>query len=59
MYRFTDLGGNIDVGLDIGGASQVRVGYIDTRRRAEVQTGISQLPEIDARLPEARGMLGS
>ena len=52
VYRFADLGGNIDFGVNLGGASQVRVGYINTRRRAEVQTGISQLPEIDARLPE-------
>jgi NTE family protein len=52
VYRFADLGGNIDFGVNIGRTSQVRVGYINTRRRAEVQTGISQLPEIDARLPE-------
>ena len=52
VYRFADLGGNIDFGVNLGRTSQVRVGYINTRRRAEVQTGISQLPEIDARLPE-------
>jgi NTE family protein len=52
VYRFVDVGGSIDFGVNLGRSSQVRVGYISTNRRAEVQTGIAQLPGIDARLPE-------
>ena len=52
VYRFIDVGGSIDFGVNLGRSSQVRIGYISTDRRAEVQTGIATLPEIDARLPE-------
>jgi NTE family protein len=52
-YRFTDLGGAVDLGVNLGRTSQLRVGYVNTRRKAEVQTGISTLPEIDVRFEDA------
>ena len=48
-YRFVDLGGRIDFGLNFGRTAQMRLGYVTTERRAEAQTGLSQLPEIDTR----------
>ena len=48
-YRFIDLGGRIDFGLNVGRTAQMRLGYVMTERRAEAQTGLSQLPEIDTR----------
>ena len=48
-YRFVDLGGRIDFGLNIGRTAQMRLGYVMTERRAEAQTGLSELPEIDTR----------
>jgi len=52
QYHFYDVGGGVDFGVNLGPSSQVRVGYLSTRRRAAVATGISQLDQIDARLPE-------
>ena len=46
-YRFVDLGGRIDFGMNMGSTAQMRLGYVTTNRRAEAQTGLSQLPEID------------
>jgi NTE family protein len=51
-YHFYDTGGSVDLGANLGANGQVRVGYLTTRRRAAVSTGISQLDQIDARLPE-------
>ena len=48
-YRFVDLGGRIDFGLNFGRTAQMRLGYVTTERRAEAQTGLAQLPEIDTR----------
>ena len=48
-YRFIDLGGRIDVGLNMGRTAQMRLGYVATDRRAEAQTGPARLPEIDTR----------
>jgi NTE family protein len=52
-YRFTDLGSEIDLGVNLGQASQLRVGYVNTRRKALVQTGVATLPEIGVRFEDA------
>jgi NTE family protein len=52
VYRFVDLGGGIELGVNAGRNAQLRLGYVTTERRSKVQTGISQLPEIDKRVPE-------
>jgi len=52
-YRFTDLGGQIDLGVNLGQTGQLRVGYVNTRRKAQVQTGVATLPEIDVRFEDA------
>ncbi len=52
VYHFYDTGGGIDFGVNLGANGQVRLGYLTTERRAAVSTGISQLDQIDARLPE-------
>jgi NTE family protein len=52
VYRFVDIGGAIDFGVNLGRTSQFRVGYLNTKRKAEVQTGISNLPGIDQRIPD-------
>jgi outer membrane protein assembly factor BamA len=46
-YRFSDFGGNIDVGMNLNDDAQVRVGYLYTRRNARVETGSVLLPEGD------------
>ena len=48
-YQFIDLGGRIDFGLNVGRSAQMRLGYVTTKRRAEVRTGLSRLPEVDTR----------
>ena len=55
VYRFVDVGGGLDFGVNLGRTTQARLGYLNTGRRAETQTGIAQLQEIDARLPEFDG----
>jgi NTE family protein len=52
-YRFTDLGGKIDLGVNLGQTGQLRVGYVNTRRKAQVETGVATLPEIDVRFEDA------
>jgi NTE family protein len=52
VYRFMDVGGSLEFGVNLSDASQVRVGYVSMRRRTEVQTGISNLPGIDQRIAE-------
>jgi NTE family protein len=44
-YKFSDLGANIDLGANLSDDAQVRVGYLYTRRRTEVETGSTLLPE--------------
>jgi NTE family protein len=46
-YRFVDLGGRIELGWNLKHATQLRLGYWASDRRAEVQTGATQLPEVD------------
>jgi NTE family protein len=46
-YRFSDWGGAVDVGANLSDDAQLRVGYLYTRRRADVETGSSLLPETE------------
>ena len=52
VYRFMDVGGSFEFGVNLSNVSQARVGYVSMRRRSEVQTGISNLPGIDQRIAE-------
>ena len=52
VYRFMDVGGSLEFGVNLSDVSQVRVGYVSMRRRTEVQTGISNLPGVDQRIVE-------
>jgi NTE family protein len=52
VYRFTDVGGSLEFGVNLNDVSQVRVGYLSMRRRTDVQTGISNLPGVDQRIAE-------
>ena len=52
VYRFTDVGGSVEFGVNLSEVSQVRLGYVSMRRRSEVQTGISNLPGVDQRIAE-------
>ena len=51
-YTFVDVGGRIDLGVNLGNSAQARVGYLTTKRRAEVQTGVPNLPGVDKRVPD-------
>ena len=44
-YRFSDWGGTIDLGANLTDDAQLRVGYLYTRRKTEVDTGSMILPE--------------
>ena len=44
-YKFSDAGGNVDVGANLGDDAQVRLGYLYTRRKTSVETGSPILPE--------------
>ena len=44
-YKFSDLGGTVDVGANLSDNAQVRLGYMYTRRKASVETGSPILPE--------------
>jgi NTE family protein len=46
-YRFSDFGGNVDVGVNVNDNAQLRLGYLYTLRDNEVETGSSLLPEED------------
>jgi NTE family protein len=46
-YRFSDWGGSLEVGANLSDDAQLRVGYLYTRRRADVETGSSLLPETE------------
>jgi NTE family protein len=49
-YRFRDVGGRLDVGMNLSDVAQVRLGYLSTKRKATVQTGASDfLPEGEGR----------
>jgi NTE family protein len=44
-YKFSDWGGAVDFGTNLNDDAQLRVGYLITRRRAEVETGSTLLPD--------------
>ena len=44
-YKFSDVGGMLDVGVNLNDDAQVRAGYLYTRRKASVETGSPILPE--------------
>jgi NTE family protein len=44
-YRFSDFGGAIDLGVNLGDNAQVRLGYLFTKRDASVETGSLLLQE--------------
>jgi NTE family protein len=46
-YKFSDWGGEFDAGANLGDDGQVRVGYLFTRRKANVETGSPILPEAE------------
>jgi NTE family protein len=46
-YRFSDWGGAVDLGMNLTDDAQLRVGYLYTKRKTEVDTGSPILPEND------------
>jgi NTE family protein len=44
-YRFDDLGGDLDVGVNLGTRGQIRAGYVYSHRQTAVETGPRLLPE--------------
>jgi NTE family protein len=46
-YKFSDLGANIDLGANLGDDAQIRVGYLYTKRKTDVDTGSALLPQGD------------
>jgi NTE family protein len=46
-YKFSDAGGKIDLGVNVGDDGQLRAGYLYMRRKANVETGAAILPEGD------------
>jgi len=44
-YRFSDFGGALDLGTNLGDNAQLRIGYLFTRRDVSVETGSLILPE--------------
>jgi len=44
-YRFSDFGGSLEVGANLGDDAQLRIGYLYTRRDVSVETGSLLLPE--------------
>jgi NTE family protein len=44
-YRFDDLGGQVDFGVNFGSRAQLRLGYLYTNRDVTVDTGVRVLPE--------------
>jgi NTE family protein len=47
-YIFGDLGGVLDLGVNIGNYAQARIGYAYTHRKVHVDIGSPLLPERDA-----------
>ena len=46
-YSFSDLGGTLDFGVNIGRLAQARVGYAYTHRKVNVEIGSPLMPETD------------
>ena len=53
-YRFVDLGGRVDVGVNVGQTAQMRLGYVTTKRRAEATTGLHNFPRSIHGTPGSR-----
>ena len=47
-YRFDDLGGTLDLGVNFGTRAQLRLGYLYTDRDVTVDTGSPELGEVHA-----------
>jgi NTE family protein len=47
QYRFSDVAGGVDFGVNLGNKSQARLGYIYTHRNVDIDTGSPLLPETD------------
>ena len=45
-YRFDDLGGDVEFGVNFGTRAQLRAGYLYTKRDVTVDTGSSLLPDV-------------
>jgi NTE family protein len=45
-YRFDDLGGDVEFGVNFGTQAQLRAGYLYTKRDVTVDTGSSALPDV-------------
>jgi NTE family protein len=48
-YRFTDVGGRFDLGVNFSNVAQLRVGYLAADRRVELETGSPLLPQVGVR----------
>jgi NTE family protein len=46
-YQFGDSGGGIDLGTNIGNQAQLRIGYLASERRVQLETGSSLLPQLE------------
>jgi len=46
-YSFSDLGGTLDVGVNIGRHAQARVGYAYTHRNVDVEVGSPLMPQTE------------
>jgi NTE family protein len=46
-YQFDDRGGRIDLGMNIGNEAQIRVGYLASQRRVQLETGSPLLPQLE------------
>ncbi len=47
-YRFDDLGGNVDFGINFGTRAQLRLGYLYANRDVTVDTGSPELGSVHA-----------
>jgi NTE family protein len=48
-YQFDDRGGRFDFGSNFGNAAQVRIGYFNTERHVQIETGAPALPQLEVR----------
>jgi NTE family protein len=51
-YFFSDVGGRLDLGWNLGRLAQLRLGYATTTRKARLRTGTANLPGADQLVPE-------
>jgi NTE family protein len=48
-YKFDDLGGRLDLGVNFGNVAQLRAGYLAANRRVDLETGSPLLPQVAVR----------